>query len=91
MIAVLVTGAGGRMGGHVLRALEGTAGMRAAAALERPGHPDLGREISPGVKLSAELEPDDALSLARRIPVQAGRLEPEARDLGVESYVHLLM
>ena len=57
MIAVLVTGAGGRMGGHVLRALEGTAGMRAAAALERPGHPDLGREISPGVKLSAELEP----------------------------------
>ncbi len=57
MIAVLVTGAAGRMGGHVLRALEGTAGMRAAAALERPGHPDLGREISPGVKLSAELEP----------------------------------
>ncbi len=57
MIAVLVTGAGGRMGGHVLRALEGTAGMRTAAALERPGHPDLGREISPGVKLSAELEP----------------------------------
>ncbi|MCH6562275.1 MAG: 4-hydroxy-tetrahydrodipicolinate reductase [Myxococcales bacterium] len=57
MIAVLVTGAGGRMGGHVLRALEGTAGMRTAAALERPGHPDLGHEISPGVKLSAELEP----------------------------------
>lgn len=57
MIAVLVTGAGGRMGGHVLRTLEGTAGMRVAAALERPGHPDLGREISPGVKLSAELEP----------------------------------
>ncbi len=57
MIAVLVTGAGGRMGGHVLRAVERTAGVRVAVALERPGHPELGREISPGVKLSAELEP----------------------------------
>ncbi len=57
MISVLVMGAGGRMGGHVLRALEGAAELRVGAALEQPGHPELGREVSPGVKLSSELEP----------------------------------
>ena len=57
MIPVLVMGAAGRMGGHVLRAVEGAAELCVAAALERPGHPELGRELSPGVKLSADLEP----------------------------------
>ena len=57
MIPVLVIGAAGRMGGHVLCAVEGAPELCVAAALERPGHPALGRELSPGVKLSADLEP----------------------------------
>jgi 4-hydroxy-tetrahydrodipicolinate reductase len=57
MIPVLVMGAAGRMGGHVLRAVEAAPDLCVAAALDRPGHPELGQELSPGVKLGAALEP----------------------------------
>lgn len=56
MTRVLVVGAGGRMGHHVLRAVEGATGVSVAAAIDDPAHPDLGREISPGVELTSDLE-----------------------------------
>ncbi len=54
MIRVAVVGAGGRMGAHVLRAVEAAEDLAVAAALEHPGHPDLGKEVSPGVALAAD-------------------------------------
>jgi 4-hydroxy-tetrahydrodipicolinate reductase len=52
---VLVVGAAGRVGTHVLRAVEAADTFSVGAALDRADHPDLGREISPGVTLSADL------------------------------------
>jgi 4-hydroxy-tetrahydrodipicolinate reductase len=53
---VLVVGACGRMGQCVRSALAGEPSLRLAAALEAPGHPRLGEEIAPGVKLQGNLE-----------------------------------
>ncbi|MFQ5697525.1 MAG: 4-hydroxy-tetrahydrodipicolinate reductase [Myxococcota bacterium] len=51
MIRALVNGAAGRMGRHVLEALAAADDMTLAAALEMPGHPRLGDEVAPGVRL----------------------------------------
>lgn len=48
---VLVAGARGRMGECVRAALAREPALRLAAALEAPGHADLGRELAPGVPL----------------------------------------
>lgn len=56
MIRTGVVGAGGRMGAQVLRAVEAAADMEVAATLEAAGHPDLGKEVSPGIELSADLD-----------------------------------
>jgi 4-hydroxy-tetrahydrodipicolinate reductase len=61
MTRVLVLGACGRMGQYVLRGVEAHPELSVGAALERRGHPELGREVSPGVKLEADL----ASALAR--------------------------
>jgi len=55
MTRVLVTGAAGRMGGHVLRAVAADPDLALCAALEAPGHPRLGEEVAPGVALSDDL------------------------------------
>lgn len=52
---VLVVGAGGRMGEALLRAIERSFELELGAALEREGHPRLGAELAPGVKLSADV------------------------------------
>jgi 4-hydroxy-tetrahydrodipicolinate reductase len=44
------------MGQCVRSALAGEPSLRLAAALEAPGHPRLGEEIAPGVKLQGDLE-----------------------------------
>ncbi len=44
MIRAAVTGAAGRMGGQLIRLIQETEGITLAAALERPGHPALGRD-----------------------------------------------
>jgi len=49
---VLVAGALGRMGVSLRALLADHLDLVLAAALERPGHPDLGRELAPGVRLS---------------------------------------
>lgn len=63
MIPVCVIGAGGRMGAHVLRAVEADDELSVGGALDRAGHPDLGKEVSPGVALCAD--PATALEACR--------------------------
>lgn len=48
---LLVAGACGRMGERVRAALAEEPALRLGAALEAPGHPELGRELAPGVVL----------------------------------------
>ncbi len=48
---MLVAGALGRMGESLRALLEDHPELALAAALERPGHPALGRELAPGVRL----------------------------------------
>jgi 4-hydroxy-tetrahydrodipicolinate reductase len=50
----LVAGACGRMGERVRAVLAEQSALRLAAALEAPGHPELGRELAPGVRLGAD-------------------------------------
>jgi 4-hydroxy-tetrahydrodipicolinate reductase len=52
---VLLLGAMGRMGERVRAALADDAQLALGAALEAPGHPALGSELAPGVKLGADL------------------------------------
>jgi len=49
---VLVAGAMGRMGERLCALLAEEAELTLAAALERPGHAALGRELAPGVRLT---------------------------------------
>ena len=53
---VLVVGACGRMGERVRAALAGEPSLRLAAALEAPGHPQLGSELAPGVLLRDDVK-----------------------------------
>jgi len=48
---VLVVGACGRMGERVRAALEDEPALRLGAALEAPGHPGVGSEVGPGVRV----------------------------------------
>lgn len=58
MIRVCLSGARGRMGRALSELLSADeAEVRLVAALERPGHPELGRDIAPGVVLQAEARP----------------------------------
>lgn len=51
---VMVVGAQGRMGLEVRAALAAEPRLRFAGALERPGHPDVGKTLAPGVVLADE-------------------------------------
>jgi len=53
---VLVVGACGRMGERVRAALAGEPSLRLGAAVEVPGHPQLGSELAPGVRLRDDLK-----------------------------------
>ena len=53
---VLVVGACGRMGEQVRKYLDREPGLVLAAALEAPGHPQLGETLAPGVVVSADAE-----------------------------------
>ena len=44
MIKIAVSGAAGRMGGRIIDAVQETEGMELSGALERMGHPELGRD-----------------------------------------------
>lgn len=64
MIEVVVSGAAGRMGGRIVALVKESADLHLAGALERPGHPALGRDAgelagvgSVGVPVSADPTP----------------------------------
>jgi 4-hydroxy-tetrahydrodipicolinate reductase len=59
-VRVLVNGAAGRMGGHVLRAVADEPSAVLAGALDAPGHPRVGEEVAPGVVLGDK--PAEALA-----------------------------
>jgi 4-hydroxy-tetrahydrodipicolinate reductase len=71
MIEVVVTGAAGRMGGHILRMVKAAEDLRLAAALERPG-PAVGRD-------AGEVAGMGPLG----VPVTASLAEALARQPGV--------
>jgi len=54
MTRVLVVGACGRMGLSLVREIAGSTDLRLGAVLERAGHPRLGEELAPGVKLGSD-------------------------------------
>ncbi|MHB8067949.1 MAG: 4-hydroxy-tetrahydrodipicolinate reductase [Desulfobaccales bacterium] len=54
MIKAIVSGAGGRMGGRIIHMLEGVEGITLAAAVERPEHPAVGKEVGEVVGLPAK-------------------------------------
>jgi 4-hydroxy-tetrahydrodipicolinate reductase len=64
MTRVLVTGAAGRMGDHVLRAVAADPQLELGSALEVAGHPRLGEELAPGIALT-----DDARAACERADV----------------------
>jgi 4-hydroxy-tetrahydrodipicolinate reductase len=45
MLKVIVTGAGGRMGGRIISLIHSTDGMTIAGAVEQPGHLSLGKDV----------------------------------------------
>lgn len=51
MIKAIVTGAGGRMGGRLVTLLKEAEGIELAGAVERRGHPLLGRDVGEGLGL----------------------------------------
>jgi 4-hydroxy-tetrahydrodipicolinate reductase len=53
-VRVLVHGALGRMGERVRAAIEAEPGATLGGALEAPGHPRLGEELAPGVRVGAD-------------------------------------
>ena len=54
MIRIAVCGAAGRMGGHVLRAVEADPETTVVSALEARGHPRLGEAVTPDVRIGAD-------------------------------------
>jgi len=57
MIRVAVFGAGGRMGAHVLDAIEASPEASVSAAIDRPGNPRAGQTLRGGIALTTDLDP----------------------------------
>lgn len=62
MVKVIVTGAAGKMGGRIISLLSSTDGAELAGAVERPGHPAIGKDIgeiyglgSLGIQIKSDL------------------------------------
>ena len=51
MIRAIVTGAGGRMGGRIVTLIAETDGIELAGAVERKGHPLIGKDVGEGLGL----------------------------------------
>jgi 4-hydroxy-tetrahydrodipicolinate reductase len=78
------------MGERVRAALEQEPGLRLGAAVEAPGHPRLGEELAPGVRLGAEPGPALAacdVAIAFATPAATLELLREAAAAGVPAVV----
>ncbi|MDW7709972.1 MAG: 4-hydroxy-tetrahydrodipicolinate reductase [Deferrisomatales bacterium] len=53
MIRAVITGAAGRMGGQLVRLIQETEGIALGAAVERPGHPCVGRDAGEAAGIGA--------------------------------------
>lgn len=53
---VVVFGAGGRMGAHVLAGIEAASDLEVGAAVDHANHPRLGESVARGVQLTADLD-----------------------------------
>ncbi len=78
------------MGDHVLRAVESAPDMRVVGALECLGHPRLGEEVAPGIRLGSD--PLEALAKADvvidfSLPEGSMRLLEAAAERGVPAVV----
>ncbi len=86
MTRAVVVGAAGRMGRHILRAVELAPALELGAALESSRHPDLGKEVAPGIALtddvSAALEASD-VAIDFSTPASTLLLVAEATRHGV--------
>lgn len=51
MINAVVTGAAGRMGSRIITLISATEGIKVTGAVERKGHPSIGRDIGEGIGL----------------------------------------
>ena len=51
MIRAIVTGAGGRMGGRIVSLIAETGGIKLAGAVERKGHPAVGKDVGDALGL----------------------------------------
>jgi 4-hydroxy-tetrahydrodipicolinate reductase len=85
-VRVLVHGALGRMGERVRAAIEAEPAAALGAALEAPGHPRLGEELAPGVRLGCDAgtglaASDVAIAFAPPAPTLALVREAAARGL----------
>ncbi len=63
MVKAVVIGAGGKMGGRIISLMASTEGIKLAGAVERPGHPLLGKDVgetlglgTSGVTISGDLK-----------------------------------
>ncbi len=68
MIELVVAGAAGRMGGRIIALARESADLRVVAALERPGHPALGRdagEVAGAGRTGVSVTADPAAVLTR--------------------------
>jgi 4-hydroxy-tetrahydrodipicolinate reductase len=90
VIEVAVPGAAGKMGRMVLDALRERSDVTCVAAVERPGHPEVGREAAPGVVIGDDL----AAALGRAqvyidftAPSASAAAAELAADLGVAAVI----
>ncbi|MDP2838646.1 MAG: 4-hydroxy-tetrahydrodipicolinate reductase, partial [Syntrophales bacterium] len=51
MIRAIVTGAGGRLGGRIVSLIAETDGIELTGAVERKGHPAVGKDVGEGLGL----------------------------------------
>jgi 4-hydroxy-tetrahydrodipicolinate reductase len=57
MISVCISGARGRMGSMLIDLVRQAADLELASVLERPGHPDLGKDLGEGIVLGDQARP----------------------------------
>jgi 4-hydroxy-tetrahydrodipicolinate reductase len=89
VVELVVSGGGGRMGGRIVALARESDDLRVVAALERPGHPAVGRDVGEaagGGRLGVAITTDPAAVLTRdRVLVEFTAPEPTLEHLRIAS------